>query len=47
MWLDYGEPVEPLGILVDYWTPIPPVRPKQEPEQDPAPPKEDDNAKMQ
>ena len=47
MWLDYGEPVEPLGILVDYWMPIPPVRPKQEPEQDPEPPKEDDNAKMQ
>lgn len=23
MWLDYGEPVEPLGILVDYWIPIP------------------------
>lgn len=23
MWLDYGEPVEPLGILVDYWAPIP------------------------
>lgn len=23
MWLDYGEPVEPLGIFVDYWAPIP------------------------
>lgn len=37
MWLDYGEPVEPLGIAVDYWMPIPPdVRhPEQSPEQDP------------
>ena len=34
MWLDYGEPVEPLGILVDYWMPIPgrlPVAPNEEP----------------
>lgn len=36
MWLDYGEPVEPLGILVDYWTPIPgrlPNAPDEEPAQ--------------
>ena len=34
MWLDYGEPVEPLGILVDYWAPIPgrlPDAPDEEP----------------
>lgn len=34
MWLDYGEPVEQLGILVDYWTPIPgrlPDAPDEEP----------------
>lgn len=37
MWLDYGEPVDPLGIAVDYWMPIPPDihRPEQEPEQNP------------
>lgn len=43
MWLDYGEPVEPLGIAVDYWMPIPTddhhqeyaleQGPEQEPEQ--------------
>lgn len=34
MWLDYGELVEPLGILVDYWMPIPgrtPHAPNEEP----------------